>query len=263
MRSSACACGDAERDVERAVAVERRHLDRHDIVDGGKARPEGARQRNAADRRLQVEADQRHLPRDRGAMLDQLVLAGALQRGQRQQHGVIAQRARGPRLLDRLRRLADGAGDHHQRPVGPFARRLDRKLQHRPVEPDLADRELRRMHADGQAARPRIDVVAADRALRLLVELAIGTERQRMRRDHRAAGAAGERTGGGSSFQCSWRVMSYPNPVPGRRGQRRGSDRPGRWRAAAGSSACSRAALTAPCRLQPAPDFGDAHRARR
>jgi len=36
----------------------------------------------------------------------------------------------------------------------------------------LADRELRRMHADRQAARAGIEVVAADRALRRLVELA-------------------------------------------------------------------------------------------
>src|SRR4051812_20765553 len=39
------------------------------------------------------------------------------------------------------------------------------------------------MHADREPARSRIDVVAADRALRFLVELPVGVQRQRMRRD--------------------------------------------------------------------------------
>ena len=82
---------DADRNIESAVAVERRHLDRHDIVDGCEPRPEGARQRDAAHRRLQIEADQRHLLGNGSAMLDQLVLARALERGEGQQHGVIAQ----------------------------------------------------------------------------------------------------------------------------------------------------------------------------
>ena len=74
---------DAEGDIEGAVAVERRHLDRHDVVDRREPGPEGARQRNATHRRLQIEADQRHFPGHRGAVLDQFVLAGTLQRGQR------------------------------------------------------------------------------------------------------------------------------------------------------------------------------------
>ena len=152
---------DADRDVERAIAVERGDLDRHDVVDGGEPRPESARQRNTAHRGLQVEADQRHLVGDSRAVLDQLVLARALQRGERQQHGVIAQRARGPGLLDRLRRLADRACNHDQRLVGPVTCRLDRELQDRAIEPDLADRELRRVHADRQATRAGIEVVAA------------------------------------------------------------------------------------------------------
>ena len=177
--------GNAEGDVERAIAVERRDLDRDHVVDRREPAPEGARQRNAAHRRLQVEADQRHLVGDRRAVLDQLVLVRALERSERQQDGVVAHRPRRPRLVDRLRGLADRAGDHHQRPVGPFARRLDRKLEHRPIEPDLADGELRRVHADRQAAGAGVDIVAADGALRLLVEPTVGTERQGMGGNHR------------------------------------------------------------------------------
>jgi hypothetical protein len=48
------------------------------FLDGREAGPEGARERNPPHRRLQVEADQRHLAGDDAAVLDDLVLAGVL-----------------------------------------------------------------------------------------------------------------------------------------------------------------------------------------
>ena len=61
-----CAGGnDAAQHIERAVAVERRDLDGDDIVDRGKAPPELSAQDHAADRGLQIEADQRNLARHR------------------------------------------------------------------------------------------------------------------------------------------------------------------------------------------------------
>ena len=51
--------------IERAVAVERRDLDRHDVLDRREAAPERHRQHDAADGRLQIEADQRNFARDR------------------------------------------------------------------------------------------------------------------------------------------------------------------------------------------------------
>src|SRR5262249_10580663 len=59
---------DAAQHVEGAVAVERRYLDGDDIVDLGKAPPEIRTQDHAADGRLQIEADQRDLSRNRTAM---------------------------------------------------------------------------------------------------------------------------------------------------------------------------------------------------
>ena len=184
--------GNTEADVQRAVAVERRHLDRHDIVDRGEAGPEFARQLDPAHRRLQVEADQRHFLGDRGAMLDQLVLARTLQRRQRQQHGVITERARRSRFLDRLRRLADRARDHDQRPVGPVARRTDGEFEDRPIEPDLADGELRGMDAHRESAGTGVEVVAAQGALRRPVEVPVGVERQRVRGDDGALPQQGQ-----------------------------------------------------------------------
>src|SRR6185312_7470782 len=64
--------------VQRAVAVERRDLDRRDLLDLGEAAPEGGGKRNAADGGLQIESDQRARLGDCAAMGDELVLAGAL-----------------------------------------------------------------------------------------------------------------------------------------------------------------------------------------
>ena len=56
------ACLDhAAQHVERAVAVERRDLDRHHVVDLRETPPEARRQMQSADRGLQVEAKQRQL----------------------------------------------------------------------------------------------------------------------------------------------------------------------------------------------------------
>ena len=61
-----------------------------------------------------------------------------------------------------------------------------RELQHRPVEPGVADRELGGMHADREPAGAGVEIVARERALAAGVELAAGIERERMRRDHGA-----------------------------------------------------------------------------
>ena len=69
------------------------------------------------------------------------------------------------------------------------------KLQHRPVEPRLADLELRGVHADGQPAGAGIDVVAGQGALRPAVELPLLVERQGVGRQHGAAAQDGEDIG--------------------------------------------------------------------
>ncbi len=174
---------DAAHHIERAVAVEGCHLDRDDVVDQREAAPELHRQRNAADRRLQVKADQRNLLGDGGAMHDQLVDRSTLHRRQRQHAGVIAMLERQLRFGKRLRRAARQPGDHHQRALRPLARRARRQFQHRLVQPHFANRELRRMHPHRQATRTGVDVVARQRALTHGIELARSVQRQRVRRD--------------------------------------------------------------------------------
>ena len=92
------------------------------------------------------------------------------------------------RFRDGLLRRAGEARDHRQRPLGPGRRGLRRQFQHRPVQADIADRELRGVDADRKAAGAGVDVIARQRALMPGVERAVGVERQRMRRDHRAVG---------------------------------------------------------------------------
>ena len=224
----------AEGDIKRLVAVEGRDLDGDDVVEAGKARPEGARQRNAADRRLQVEADGRHLARHGRAMLDELVLARPAHGAEAQQHRVVAERTRDARLLHGLRRPADHAGDHHQRPLRPRCCRLGGKLQHRAVEADVADLELRRMHADRQPAGAGVDVVARQRPLRGGIELALLVERQGMGGDHRAPAQDGQHVGGNVGPGRAAHGLLLLTLAPGPQGRRCGRrpPRPGRARAA-------------------------------
>ncbi len=85
--------------------------------------------------------------------------------------------------------------------VDPVARGARRQLEHRLVQADLADRELRGMHAHRQAAGAGVEVVARQRTLVPQIEPALRVQRQRVRRDD---GAASQRasTSAGNSDQC-------------------------------------------------------------
>ena len=86
---------------------------------------------------------------------------------------MIAEFARELRLLNRLRGAADHAGDHDRRDGAPIRRRVHRKLEHRPIEPGLADRELRGVDADREPAGAGIEIVASERTLPPRIELAL------------------------------------------------------------------------------------------
>ena len=124
--------------VERAVAVEGRHLDRDDVVDRGEAAPELHRQGNAADRGLQVEADQRDHLRDRLAVRDQLVDRRALHRrrataGRRDSRcrARPALRGRPARCGRQGRRSSPAAGRSIRAPPAPPARAPARRGRRR------------------------------------------------------------------------------------------------------------------------------------
>ena len=234
---------DAAHDVEGAVAVERRGLDGDRVVDPGEPPPEPGGERPAADRRLEVEPDQRDFVGDPAAMRDQLVFRSVPHRGEAEKPGVVAQRDRGLRLGGRLPGGPGETGDHGDGAVGPFLGRRRRELQHGFVEPRLADGELGRVDAHGEPARARVEIVAGERALPACIQPAVAIERQRMGRDDRAApdeglhvrrnvvsrqphdGRSSRRDGEGSS-------AAYPTPSViserqrGRPAKNRAPDRP-------------------------------------
>ena len=106
---------------------------------------------------------------------------------------MVAVRQRDLAFLLRLRGLARQARDHDERPLGPLTGGVRGQLQNRLVEPALADRELRCVHAYGEAARAGVEVVARERPLAARIEPALGVERERMRGNHRAAAQERER----------------------------------------------------------------------
>src|SRR5262249_21385162 len=125
--------------------------------------------------------------------------------------GVIAYASRdigfGQRLFGRPRQ----ARDQRQRPRGPVRRCFGRKLQHRSVQPDLANRELRGVDADCQSTASGVDVVPCQRALMDLVELAVGVECERMRGQN---GALGDQMLPLGLYLTVMHLTSYPNSGP-------------------------------------------------
>ena len=95
---------------------------------------------------------------------------------------MVADAARGLRFCDGLLRRTGEASDHRQWALGPVGRRLCGQFQHWPVQADIADRELCRVHADCKAAGAGVEIIARQRALMPGIERAVGVERQRMRR---------------------------------------------------------------------------------
>ena len=168
----------AASDVERAIAIERRDLDRDDALDVQEGAPERRVEDAAADGRLKVEADHGDDLGDRAAMLEQRRVVGIFQRGEAQQRRVVAESRRQFGFVHRLRLPADHAGDH-QRPrparFTPLAcgshRELEDRLQQAHFRfPDL---ELRGVDRDGEASGAGVAVVAGQRNLPPFVERAL------------------------------------------------------------------------------------------
>ena len=189
--------GDGPDDVERLVAVERRDLDRDDVLDLGEAPPERVRQQPAAHRGLEVEADERDDLGDGAAVGDERVVVRVGQRGQAEQPGVVAEA--------RSVRLATGPG--RVRPQTP-AMRIERlaalrvgavhllggQRQHRLEQADRADRGSRTASCArrprGRRRRPRRSSGSAPAGAARRASVRV--ERQRMRGDD-AAGAGSQR----------------------------------------------------------------------
>ena len=94
--------GHAVDDVEGAVAVERGDLDPDHVLDRREAPPERAREDDAPDGRLQVEADHWQLVGERAAVGEHRVLARVAERGEAHEHRVVAEVACDPGLGDGL-----------------------------------------------------------------------------------------------------------------------------------------------------------------
>ncbi len=114
--------------VQGAVAVEGRDLDRDHVVDRGEAAPERGRQARcrrppAADRSRSAEC----AGATAAAVGDQLVLGCALEGGEAEQPGVIAEALRRVGLAKRLPGAADQARDQEQRPLRSTRLRFRRR----------------------------------------------------------------------------------------------------------------------------------------
>ena len=108
----ASAFGKGRRDVERAVAIERRDLDRDHALDVEETAPERPVEDASPDGGLQVESDDRDDLRDAPAVVERVAIVGVTKRRETQQGRIVSERDRDLRLAHRLCRFPDHARDH-------------------------------------------------------------------------------------------------------------------------------------------------------
>jgi hypothetical protein len=145
-------------------------------------------QHASADGGLKVEADDGNDPRKGRDVLQDRGLRFLAECGHADEAGVVAEVAGECGLRPGLPRLAADAGDHRHRAPARclmFPLGVSRQLEDRTVEAvgRIADLELRRMHADRQAAGAGIQIVAREGALVAFRETTIAVERKGVRRN--------------------------------------------------------------------------------
>src|SRR5260221_2295112 len=170
-------------DVQRLIAIERGHLDRHYVFDFGEGAPEFVREYATTYRRLQVEAEQRDDCGYRAGVIEELRYGGCRHRAQAEESGVIAHAGCLLGFFHCLRRLAYNSRDPDRGLVAQF---LHGQLHNRRLQAVVADLDLCVLPSDRRAARAGCQVVTRQRPLTSLVQLALRREGQRVRRDYHA-----------------------------------------------------------------------------
>ena len=186
---AAAAVGQGRHDIERAIAIEGGNLDRDDAIDLEKAAPERPIQDAAAHGGLQVEPDERDDLRHTPAVIEHALIIGLAQGGETQKRGMIPERCCQLCFPQRLvRGTADPSNGDGTIPAiaAPVPHRPVCQSQHGLEKADtgVADRELRGVDADGDAAGPGVAVITRKGHLAPLIESPCFGQRERMRRNH-------------------------------------------------------------------------------
>src|SRR5687768_12890084 len=179
------AFGECTHDVEGLVPVEGGDFYRHHARNLEERAPELVLEANSPDSRLQVEAENWNDAGDGATVRHELAHRRILECREAYQARVVPEPRRDFSFALRLPRVTADAGDHHRRPraIRPFAGNVHCQGKHRLEQPNLriSNRELCRMHADGETSRSRCAVIACERRLAALVEPPTAVKRQRMR----------------------------------------------------------------------------------
>src|SRR5215472_3011193 len=150
--------------IERLVTIKGSDLNCDDVRDRHHLAPEFDGQRAASYRRLQVEADDGDHLRNGPRMCDQLTNAEARQPAEAQEHSVIAEILRSRCFVDCRSGRAAHTRDFRDVAVTHL---FGSQFKHWTVEAHFgpADRKLRRVDGDRNAAGTCIEVVPSQRTL--------------------------------------------------------------------------------------------------
>src|SRR4029077_20214042 len=145
--------------------------------------PEFVGKEATSDRWLQVEAHHWEDRCDRLCVLEQVGNRLLSQRGQAQERCVVSQTRSELRFGDCLCALSANTRDLYYVVQAAF---FLGQLQNGLKQSVLPDGELRGVDSDGNASGSGRQVVAGQRALAALIELSLGIQRKRVRRNHQA-----------------------------------------------------------------------------
>ena len=178
-------------DIQRAIAVERSHFNRKKIVDCKKFAPEFIGQTSAADTRLKIKADQRHDFRHFSAMGKHFINGRILERGKRQQNGIVIAGAFKLSFTQSLFRFTADTADLDDffvffstvfiNELAGFSQNSFKKSDFR-----IADGKLRGVNSDSDTADTCINKITAERPLMTGRKFAVFIQCKHLRRNNGA-----------------------------------------------------------------------------
>jgi len=187
-RDIASGFSDRANNIQGLIPIERGNFYRQDVFDPGESPPKGIGEQSSANRGLKIKADQREHASNFSAMGEQSFIIPVGYGAKTEQSGVVFEIAQKRRFSNGLTRFAAHAADAHERDCALYVGAVHffgSKPQDRFEQADLRlpNRKLSCVYSDSQAADTGCDVIAGKCPLPALIQAALSSESEWMRRN--------------------------------------------------------------------------------